>query len=116
MGARTQWRHIACSAMKWYHHVYNWVMSPWHRARRAEARLAQVESATITVRVIIDGNVVAQYPITAYRLDSLGDWAGPNMVTAAGDGAIYTITTDVQVSLQTGHDPDKWWRAQRMDD
>lgn len=102
--------------MKLWHHIYNWLHEPWARARRAEWRLAQVESATITVRVIIDDVVVAAYPLTAYRLDSKGDWAGPNMVTAMGDGAIYTIQTDVQVSLDTGYDPDRWWKAQSNDD
>jgi hypothetical protein len=88
--------------MKPWHHVYNWLHSPWERARRAEWRLAQVEHATICVRVILDDKIVAVYPITAYRLDSEGDWAGPNMVTAYGDGSIFTIQTDIQVTIGDG--------------
>jgi hypothetical protein len=75
----------------------NWVMSPWQRARRAEHRLAEVETATIYLRVILDGQVCAVYDLTAYRLESKGDWC--EKTYAYGDQSFFTIETDVQVSL-----------------
>lgn len=83
--------------MPW-HHVYNWLHEPWARARRAEARLAETENATITLRVVLDGEVAAEYAVTAYRLESEGDWC--DKTYACGDGAVFTIATDVDVAIR----------------
>lgn len=81
--------------MRLWHHLWNWLTSPWQRARRAEARLAEREDATIFLRVILDGKVCAVYDLTAYRLESRGDWV--TKTWAEGDGSFFTIETDLQV-------------------
>jgi hypothetical protein len=74
----------------------NWLMGPWTRARRAEARLRETEGAVITVRIRLNGDEVASYPITAYRLRSSGDWCDDTW--AIGHGSNFIIETDIEVT------------------
>jgi hypothetical protein len=98
--------------MPW-HHVYNWLHEPWARARRAEARLAETENATITLRVIIDDCTVAEYALTAFRLSSKGDWC--TQTHAYGDGAVFSVVTDIEVSAVSTPDG-PYWRVNPFDE
>lgn len=92
-------------AVKPWHHLWNWLTSPWQRARRAEAQLAHAEAAEITLRLVIDEVEVATYTFRGFRLDSTGDWIAPQH-TAYGT-ATFTIETSVEVSvLPVPDDPD----------
>lgn len=100
--------------MKPWHHLYNWLTSPWQRARRAEWRLAQQESAVILLRLRIDDTEVACYSFNAYRLESAGPWSnGP--VWSQGHLSTFTIETNVEILmglLPSDADPGLAWRCE----